>query len=348
MRLVDNFTNYRQSKLLRIRDVNIHCPVCLKPDWCLISEDKSLVICMRTSTGSIKTSANGGYVHILKTPINIPVYSTIRTYEVNKSAVNRLHKIYSYMLRNCFVLTNEDQQSLLNRGLSEKTIKHNNYKSSPRYKENFISIAEKLKERYKTLEGIPGFYKDEEDNWQLLSIKGIYIPVRDAKGNIRGIQIRRYSKQGPKYVWLSTPNNKYKDGSASGAELHFAKSDNTSVIITEGPLKADCINEFTGQTVIALPGVSTIQPERISRELRKYLSETQNIIIAFDNDFHKNIYVKQALLKLANNLQTRGFNVKIRTWKNYQWKGYDDLLLNNKDAKVIDYNVQDFEYVFCK
>jgi len=40
------------------------CPICKKPDWCGISDDRAIAICMRIE--SLIPSANGGYVHILK------------------------------------------------------------------------------------------------------------------------------------------------------------------------------------------------------------------------------------------------------------------------------------------
>lgn len=41
------------------------CPICGKPDWCGISVDKSMVICMREEKGSKGISKNGGYIHII-------------------------------------------------------------------------------------------------------------------------------------------------------------------------------------------------------------------------------------------------------------------------------------------
>lgn len=37
------------------------CPVCGKPDWCSVSEDGGVAVCMRTPSG--KPSKNGGWVH---------------------------------------------------------------------------------------------------------------------------------------------------------------------------------------------------------------------------------------------------------------------------------------------
>jgi hypothetical protein len=42
------------------------CPVCGKPDWCLIAEDGSAAICARIEEGSVKKCGDAGYLHILR------------------------------------------------------------------------------------------------------------------------------------------------------------------------------------------------------------------------------------------------------------------------------------------
>jgi len=42
------------------------CPICGKPDWCLIAEDGSAAICARIEEGSVKKCGDAGYLHILR------------------------------------------------------------------------------------------------------------------------------------------------------------------------------------------------------------------------------------------------------------------------------------------
>jgi len=42
------------------------CPVCSKPDWCLVAEDGSAAICARISDGSVKKCGDAGWLHIFK------------------------------------------------------------------------------------------------------------------------------------------------------------------------------------------------------------------------------------------------------------------------------------------
>ena len=42
------------------------CPICGKPDWCLMAEDGSAAICARIEEGSVKKCGDAGYLHILR------------------------------------------------------------------------------------------------------------------------------------------------------------------------------------------------------------------------------------------------------------------------------------------
>lgn len=42
-----------------------HCPICGKPDWCLVAKDGLAVICARIEDGSVKKCGDAGWLHIL-------------------------------------------------------------------------------------------------------------------------------------------------------------------------------------------------------------------------------------------------------------------------------------------
>lgn len=50
--------------MLRVTKQN-PCPVCGKPDWCLIAEDGSAAICQRIEEGSTKRCGDAGWLHVL-------------------------------------------------------------------------------------------------------------------------------------------------------------------------------------------------------------------------------------------------------------------------------------------
>lgn len=41
------------------------CPICHKPDWCLVAHDGSAAVCARIELGSIRKSGNAGWLHVL-------------------------------------------------------------------------------------------------------------------------------------------------------------------------------------------------------------------------------------------------------------------------------------------
>lgn len=55
---------------IRIADVGVVCPICAKPDWCMVSsdnpEDPSAVVCARIHAGSVRELPDCGYLHIRK------------------------------------------------------------------------------------------------------------------------------------------------------------------------------------------------------------------------------------------------------------------------------------------
>lgn len=42
------------------------CPICNKPDWCMVAPDRSAAICNRTGEGATRQLAGGGWLHILR------------------------------------------------------------------------------------------------------------------------------------------------------------------------------------------------------------------------------------------------------------------------------------------
>ena len=42
------------------------CPICGRPDWCLVAPDESAAICARISAGSRKSCGDAGWLHILR------------------------------------------------------------------------------------------------------------------------------------------------------------------------------------------------------------------------------------------------------------------------------------------
>jgi len=58
---------YPNSGFISVKTAGVECPVCGKPDWCLVSSDNvndpSAVICPRTPEGAVKHIKDSGYLH---------------------------------------------------------------------------------------------------------------------------------------------------------------------------------------------------------------------------------------------------------------------------------------------
>ena len=95
-------------------------------------------------------------------------------------------------------------------------------------------------------------------------------------------------------------------------------------MLTEGPMKADVIHNLTGQTVVAVPGVSSLTHlERMLTYLREM--GTTKIMTAFDMDFLSNPNVQNGYNNLVGMLSSMGFVYGTYLW-DPQYKGLDDYI----------------------
>ena len=100
------------------------------------------------------------------------------------------------------------QENLLSRGLSLEMIQELGYKTTPVM--GMTAIAKHLQEAGYYLSGVPGFYR-KDGKWSFVSEgRGILIPVRDMKGRIQGLQIRRDNVTRRKFRWVSSMGTYYR------------------------------------------------------------------------------------------------------------------------------------------
>lgn len=62
------------------------CPVCVRPDWCLLSRDGSAAICARTAEGAVRHIGEAGWLHRLGESRWTPPAVRSRTIEISKPA----------------------------------------------------------------------------------------------------------------------------------------------------------------------------------------------------------------------------------------------------------------------
>jgi DNA primase len=233
-------------------------------------------------------------------------------------------------------LSPDDHKDLVRRGLTDSEIRSLGIKTLP-HGEDSYRAAEYVLKAGLSLVGVPGFYKDH-GRWKLADYaSGYLIPQKNIQGEIQGMQIRRrFVKNGGKYIFLSSSGK--ETGTKAYAFVHVALSQypaaNGTVreaILTEGPLKADLINKFSGMPVLAVPGVSSLSllPETLSSLKELGL---QKIDIAYDMDLYKNPMVLASLGKLKRILSDMAISCQCLKWDE-AYKGLDDYLLARAQKK---------------
>ncbi len=143
--------------------------------------------------------------------------------------------------------------------------------------------------------------------------RGIVIPVRDFKGRVVALKLRRLSAEGPKYTYLpfqyGTPNL-----------VHYPKGFMCieDVMVTEGEFKADYLSSMNFISVPGVCGWKGLPDDFISLGF-------ETVSIAFDwPDVKSKTGIREQVVKFGSECKDRGLNVLVATWES-EHKGIDDL-----------------------
>jgi hypothetical protein len=234
------------------------------------------------------------------------------------------HATYNALLSK-LTLAGDHRDSLLNRGLNDTDIDRLGYKTTPII--GMENLAKRLRSDGHYLAGVPGFYRTEKNSWTFVhERRGILIPVRNIHGLIQGIQIRRDDAGKRKFRWVSGADQ--KDGCKAEGWTHLAGPVRDSLILTEGPMKADVIHALTGLSALAVPGVNTLTQLRLTlEELQK--QGLREVKTAFDMDFLTNYHVQNGFSRLLSLLDEMGFRFGTYIW-DPRYKGLDDYIWAGK------------------
>jgi hypothetical protein len=312
------------AKWVRVNRQN-RCPICGKPDWCLVSPDGKAAICARIESERPAGNKGAGWIHKLDNSLPLPpTKPRLEGKQVPKAAPDVLDKVYRALLSE-LSLSEAHRENLRRRGLTDVEIESLLYKTLPANGRS--QLVTRLQTKGIRLTGLPGFYI-EAGQWLLVGPAGIAIPVRDTKRRIVGIQIRCDNAEGGKYRWLSSRG--FNTGCSPGAPVHVAGPVTAcrEAWITEGPIKADIAALRLGRTVLAVAGVGNwpgVIP--IIRELKP-----ERVVIAFDMDKNNNPAVKLHCEALTACLIRRGIRTFEADWDNH-FKGLDDLLTGGEPCR---------------
>ena len=238
--------------------------------------------------------------------------------ELPLTDIDARHETYASLLGK-LSLASDHRENLLSRGLTDEQIRTFGYKTMPVV--GFSALAKQLQSEGYYLGGVPGFYHTKDGAWTFVQERrGILIPARDQDGKIQGLQIRLDKIKKGKFRWISSIGK--QDGCKAEGWTHMIGNPKPTVLLTEGPLKADVIHYITGQTVIAVPGVNSLKH---LRETLEYLQSqgTTKVMTCFDMDYLKNPHVRDGYYNLANILAEVGIEYGTYLW-DPQFKGLDD------------------------
>ena len=160
------------------------CPFCGKKGKLNVNLQKGVYRCNRCGEAGGKIGLYASVYHLdngtaceqikeyLGKNSQAPAYQVYKKeIESKKEVVNArrapdlvLHQTYSELLT-MLTLSETHKKKLLERGFSEEEIRKNGYKSTPVF--GFRSLTERLIKAGCTVEGVPGFYQEEDGTWSL-------------------------------------------------------------------------------------------------------------------------------------------------------------------------------------
>ena len=268
-------------------------------------------------------------------------------------------------------------------GLSEKHLEHlkqTRMLDEDRIKKDYFSfpcfnkgkVMDKILQALKAdpefdereLEKIPGFFFDrEKKRLTYAGYRGIAILIRNAKGKIVGIQIRKDKvKAGEsRYVWFSSgfaqkDPHLYRGGAGPGAPIDVVyptvPKKKLFLGIAEGRFKTEQLamrGDFIGISVQGVGNYKGIEQEMTNLLESPQVSDT--VVVFYDADMLSNIQVLRHAIALSKhiveNVNCRpGINVKFALWHEELGKGIDDLLINGNECDIHYLDASDVETMF--
>lgn len=295
---------------------------------------EGFTLCWRVSSG--KQARSGAWIHVDENA-SPRRYIPRQVYIAPPLApIERRHAVYSAFLEQLPLFNIHADQLSGRRRLSDTTIAAEGFASVPA-KAFAAPLVEDLASKF-DLSYVPGFFKGG-GRWHLrfVGMSGFYIPIRDHKGRIAALEIRRDTED-PKrrFLLLSTGGEEFPMGASSGAPPHFARPSlvRDAIAITEGALKADVCAELIGRPICGLVAVGTFG-DRFGWQLRTWFPTLCRVAIAYDLEEAEKSEkarenTKRQKERLAASLKTADLEVTVFDWPKEMGKGFDDYLISKE------------------
>jgi len=323
------------------------CEICGKADWCSRSADERTYLCRRVDAGGHHRIDQSGVDYWLyresgeaRPPageLSIP-----HDLGIPRGNLKQVDAVYRAMLSE-LTLSARHRTQLGHRGLAAAAIERSGYRTLTL--DGRSKLIGRLRSQFdgKILRSTPGIYFDaRRTSWRLAGPPGLLIPVRDLKGYILALKIRRDgsgrgsgSSPDPKYLWLSS---KRRGGPGPGNPPHVPVWEGKTDVIrlTEGELKSDVSTDIGNILTISVPGVSSW---RTALPALLALQPAQ-VRLAFDADATENPNVARALRAAWAELSTRRspvattFDMVLERWPSSAGNGLDDVLAGGSSDSI--------------
>jgi hypothetical protein len=320
------------------------CPICDHPDWCCLSGDGAVAMCMRVGPGSFREgrgkSGQVYYLHRLhgqaRAAPAIPQHWERAAVKAADPAT--LDVVYQALLATC-PLVKADREDCHRRGLDDDDLARLAYGTLPADRAARWRIARVLWRRFgDDIFSVPGFVTRtsragrryiEFNGWP-----GLLVPARAIGGRVAALRVRKAAdgqEDQPRWSYLSSEKH---GGPSSGAPAHVplgVAGPAERVVITEGERKSDVAHRLAGWGLVGVSGVGTwasVLP--ILRELGGRVAA-----LAFDADACRNHHVARAQADLYDALRREGYVVELLFWDAARGKGLDDLLLTGGEPELL-------------
>jgi len=258
-----------------------------------------------------------------------------------RASVEELDYTYRTLME-LLTLTTRHREDLRRRGLPDVEIDRLGYRSVPAV--GHKKIATELLRRDCPLEGVPGFFVDDNGQWRMnIWFSGIMMPAVSLAGQIQGIQFRKddpnekasaWEREHFKKCYWLTGKNK-PNGTRVVTEAHFAnpRRDVDTLGLTEGIMKADIAAYLGNSFFCGIPGVS--QYDALRRGLASLKQNgyrnIKKVAVAWDMDQFENTQVMESLNTIKQIVVEAELSPILLRWS--EKKGIDDYLLWKKQKK---------------
>ncbi len=191
-------------------------------------------------------------------------------------------------------------------GFLNSTIENQMYRTIPK---NYIKrrlICKCLKSHY-NLEGIPGFYQEEDFAWNFSYAKGFFIPVFDEMNRIQALSINLdnpYNEM--ENIWFSSNSRINGTGTKNWISKSNINVNTKTVFLTDSILLSNLIRDSLKLPVIAFSNINN------SYQILKVLDNTniENIVFILRKETNKNLdYIIKRVFK---DLIPLGYNLEMK------------------------------------